>query len=397
MAPDLTTNYDQLYSYCEREDFAGYDPFDGLNSRLFQATPLKYSRFVRLALTQAVKRSPVDLRWLLLVEKGVNPKALALFALAELSRFRACREERHAGNAKMLIDRLVENKIEGVTPDGKPTFAFGYNFDWQSRVFFVPRGTPAIVPTAFAQAALIDAYNSFGDEKYLDAATRICEFVVNDLSRPVEIGDDVCFSYTPLDNSIVYNATLLAGECLARVGAISGNGEYLDLAANAARFVVRRQRPDGAWVYGADRKQDWVDNFHTAYVLGSLHRIMHAMPELEKEIRGTFESGMSYWLDTFFLDDGTPKYYDNGTYPIDIHSSAATIAVLCDLRGANDRAMSMARKTAEWTITNMLDPQGYFYYQMRKSRTIRTPFMRWGQAWMAYALARLIEAEQNGN
>ena len=34
--------------------------------------------------------------------------------------------------------------------------AWGYNFDWQSRNFFAPRGTPTIVPTAFAARALIE-------------------------------------------------------------------------------------------------------------------------------------------------------------------------------------------------------------------------------------------------
>ena len=42
-------------------------------------------------------------------------------------------------------------------------------------------------------------------------------------------------------------------------------------------------------------------------------------------------------------------------------------------------------------MTNMLDAQGFFYYQKRKNGTVKTPYMRWGQAWMAYALARLIE------
>jgi hypothetical protein len=59
--------------------------------------------------------------------------------------------------------------------------------------------------------------------------------------------------------------------------------------------------------------------------------------------------------------------------------------------------LPMARKTVAWTNANMLDPRGYFYYQKRKSGIVKTPFMRWGQAWMAYALARVIEAEGDGN
>src|SRR5438094_502775 len=108
MAPDLEDIYDRLYAYCEAEGFAGRDPFDGLNSILFQFIPLKHLRIARLAWLQMIKRSPVDLRSAMRVEKGVNPKGLALFALAELSRYRTTTKATHADNAKKLLSRMLE-------------------------------------------------------------------------------------------------------------------------------------------------------------------------------------------------------------------------------------------------------------------------------------------------
>ena len=394
MAIDLEQVYDRVYSYCRRDDFAGYDPFDGLNSRIFCLTPLKHVKLARLIWLQLIKRSPVNLRPALIVEKGVNPKALALFALAELSRFRITRRQNHAENAKYILTLLHDLKISGQTTDGRPTTAFGYNFDWQSRVFFAPIGTPAIVPTAFASQAFVEAYEVFADERYLTVAMEICEFIVSRLNRPVETDDELCFSYTPVDHSIIYNANLLAGECLARVGAITGNSKYLEMAAKTARFVVRRQRADGAWVYGENRKQAWADNFHTAYVLLSLRRISTHVSGLDAETAEASEQGIRYWLDNFFLDDGTPKYYDNSVYPVDIHAAAAAIVALCELHEGDKRMLLLARKIAEWATANLLDPQGFFYYQQRKHWTVKTSYMRWGQAWMAYALARLIESER---
>lgn len=384
MRRDLEKVYERLYAYCERESFAGYDPFDGLNSRIFQATPLKYFRLPRLAWLQLFKRSPWNPRPLFLVEKGVNPKALALFALAELSRSRATGDDVHAENAKRLIGLLLGSKITG----GGAMAAFGYNFDWQSRVFFAPRGTPAIVPTAFAQQALIEAFEVFGDRSYLDTAAEICSFIVSRLNRPVETDQEVCFSYTPLDNTQVYNASLLAGECLARVGEINKDNKLIEIAGKTARFVIRRQREDGAWSYGENNVQGWVDNFHTAYVLLSLDRIAKRVPEIREEAEIAIEKGKRYWFDNFFLDDGTPKYYDKSTYPVDIHSAAAAVVALCELN-----EISLAEKVARWTTDNMLDADGVFYYQQRKGGVVKIPYMRWGQAWMAYALARLIEAD----
>jgi len=393
MAPDLEKIYSRLYSYCEKRDFAGHDPFDALNSQLFQHTPLRYLAVARLGWLQLVKRSSYDLRAALRVPQGVNPKALALFALAELSRFRASGENQRAENAREHADRLLAVRIEGKTAAGRATCSFGYNFDWQSRSFFAPRGTPAIVPTAFASQVFIEAYEILNAEKYLTAASEVCEFILSSLHRSAESDDEVCFSYTPLDRSIIYNASLLAGESLARVGAITGKAEYLEMAAKSVRFAIRRQRTDGSWMYGSDAKQAWVDNFHTAYILQSLFRISGLIPDLRSETHDAISRGVRFWLDNFFLDDGTPKYYDKAIYPIDIHSAAVAIAALCELSPVDSKMLPLAKKIAEWTVENMHDPAGYFYYQMRKNSVVKTPFMRWGQAWMAYALARLIEAE----
>lgn len=385
--------YDELFAYCKSRDFAGHDPFDGLNSRIFQLTPLKYSRVARLAWLQGFKRSPVDLRRVFGVKSGENPKGLALFALAELSRLRETHDARHMQNAAGLIDRMLEKGIAGKSSDAQATLAFGYNFDWQSRAFYVPVGTPSIVPTAFASQALMEAFEAFGDERFLNAADDICRFVLSGLNRIDETDDEVCFSYTPLDRSIIFNASLLAGQCLARVGAVTGNAEYLNMAAKTVRFVIRRQNASGAWVYGAEKNQSWVDNFHTAYILLSLFRISSVIEELRGDTFDAINLGGGYWLNRFFLEDGTPKYYDKEVYPIDIHSAAVAISTMSELRQIDDRMLPMAKKTAEWTVANMRDVSGFFYYQKRPGGIVKTPYMRWGQAWMAYALARLIEAK----
>jgi len=389
MASNLQDIYDRLYAYCKAEDFAGYDPFDGLNSALFQLTPLKHMRIARLAWLQMGKRSPVDLRGILRVEKGVNPKTLALFALAELSRYRTTTDATHADNAKKLLSEMLELGIAR-----EKTLAFGYNFDWQSRFFYAPRGTPAIVPTAFAARALLEAFHTLQDDEYLVHARKVGEFVLTGLNRSVETDDEVCFSYTPLDRSVIINANLLAGETLAGIGVVTGEQVHLSIAAKTVRFALQMQRANGSWAYGAGEKQGWVDNFHTVYVLLSLFRISGAMKSLRSDTFDALQRGTAYWLDNFFLDDGTPKYFDNAVYPVDIHSAAAAIAAASELAPIDERMLPMVRSTLRWVIDNMLSPEGYFYYQIRKDRAVKTSFMRWGQAWMGYAIARLIEAEQ---
>ena len=44
-------------------------------------------------------------------------------------------------------------------------------------------------------------------------------------------------------------------------------------------------------------------------------------------------------------------------------------------------------------IRNMLDPEGFFHYQIRRTHRVRIPYMRWSQAWGVRALAELVHHE----
>lgn len=272
---------------------------------------------------------------------------------------------------------------------------WGYNFDWQSRNFFAPRGTPTIVPTAFAARALVESAKEFSDEEYLSKARSVCNFILQDLRRTEATGEEVCFSYSPQDNTRIFNASLLAAEVLAGVGVLTRESELVEYAEKAARFVVNHQKPNGSWPYGTEGNQDWVDNFHTAFVLFSLHRIIKAGvldPAFEESLR----RGYKYWKETFFLADGWPKYYSGNPYPGDAHAGASAIVTFLELSELDRDSHRRAEEVARWTIDNLRDAQGFFYYQKRRFYTVRTPYMRWSQAWMLYALARLLEF-QNSN
>ena len=370
--------YDQLLSWCQQRDFAGHDPFDALNSRLFQATPLAQSRNARLIWTQVVKRSPADPRALIRVPAQRNAKGIALFTLAQIANHRRLNTADSEAAVREFLASLLSMKI-----DGYSGACWGYNFDWQSRNFFAPRNTPTIVPTAFAARALIEAGKD-------DEARSVCEFIVKDLPRTIETESELCFSYAPKTNTSIFNASLLAAEVLASVGAQTGETELIDLADRAARYVVNNQQPDGSWLYGTDPKQSWIDNFHTAYVLFSLKRIIDVSSR-RHDFQPALERGYRYWKENFFLADGWPKYYDHDLYPADAHAAASAIVTFLECRELDDDALKLAQTIATWTIQNLRDTRGFFYYQRRRFYTVRKPYMRWTQAWMLYALSRLLE------
>jgi hypothetical protein len=106
------------------------------------------------------------------------------------------------------------------------------------------------------------------------------------------------------------------------------------------------------------------------------------------------ERGYTYWKNSFFLADGWPKYYHDDPYPADAHAGASAVVTFLELSRLDPGSTKLAEQVALWTIRNLRDEQGYFYYQKRRFYTVRKPYMRWSQAWMLYALGRLLEAGQ---
>jgi hypothetical protein len=369
--------FDRLLVYCRQEEWQGYDPYDGLNSKFYPLMP--DSKILRIVLIQLVKRSPLNLRPLLGIEKGENPKGLALFVRALLSAYQKTKDEKYRSDAEELLERLWALR----SPGYEDRMCWGYNFDWQSRAFFVPKGTPSIVCTTFVAQAWLDHYQLFKEETSLEVARSACSFILEDLHK-TEDENSFCFSYTPLDKSQVHNANLLGAELLARVAKFTHEVELIEKAILSARFTVKRQAKDGSWPYGVAENQQWIDNFHTGFNLVSLYRVVQESNI--NEWKGVLEKGLEFYLKTFFLPDGTPKYYHNNTYPIDIHSSAQALVTFIYLKSLIPEN-SLIKKVAEWTLANMQDKEGFFYFQKTGFLTNKISYLRWSQAWMAYALA----------
>jgi len=59
-----------------------------------------------------------------------------------------------------ILDKIKSNGYSG--------YCWGYNFDWQGRAGFTPKGTPTIVNTAFIAHAFLDAYELLREERLLE-------------------------------------------------------------------------------------------------------------------------------------------------------------------------------------------------------------------------------------
>jgi hypothetical protein len=187
----LITSLLKLVKYCESENFKGWDPYDGLNSRIFQALPfLKKIPLCRLIVIQGFKRFPFNLRRLAMVPKEFNPKGIGLLLQGYCNLYKAIVANpelvSHLGTAGQIKDKINElaELLISLQSKGYSGACWGYNFDWQARrLFLFPKYTPTVVATNFCAVALIDAYEVTKNQEYLDVALSAAEFVMQDLHR----------------------------------------------------------------------------------------------------------------------------------------------------------------------------------------------------------------------
>jgi len=377
----------RLFEYCRAENWAGYDPYDALNSRLFRALPFLDWRLPRLVATQALKRCPINIRPLLLIPKTQNPKALALFLQSSLKLDRL-----DLLPSRNTITELVDSIVKLRSPD-LDYWCWGYSFPWQTRSLLVPRGAPNLVCTTFVANALLDAFEAGGDASLLDKAASAAAYIVERLYW-TDAGGVASLSYpVPGVRSQVHNANLLGAALLARVARLTGRRDYMHHVLALTRYAVSRQQPDGSWFYGEHPKQRWIDNFHTGYNLCALRVIGRETGS--DEFEEAAKRGYRFYRQHFFCEDGAPKYFHNQPFPIDCHCAAQSVLTLLDFQDLDATAHSQAERTLHWTIQHLLDPQGFFHYQRHQRFTNRSSFIRWTQAWMLLGLVGLVEDDSN--
>jgi len=390
---NVVNSFISLKEYCEKEDFKGWDPYDGLNSKLFNSIPfLKNSAICRLIMIQGFKRNPINLRRLAFIPKEYNAKGIGLFLSGYCNLFEAVKTNPQLGQYIGSLES-IEDKIHYLAGillrlQSKGNYhgaCWGYNFDWQARrLFLFPKNTPTIVATTFCATALLSAYEITKDEIYLKTALSSAEFVKTDLNR-TPFNGGIILSYSPLKgNDTVFNASLLGSKLLSSCYKYTQDEESRMLAYKSAFACCSAQKDDGSWVYGMLPIQSWVDSFHTGYNLDGL--ISYQTITGDESFRNNIVKGLNYYIKNFFEPNGIPKYYNNKTYPIDIHCPGQLFVTLSNL-GLLSKYKPLAEKVLDWTINNMQDKKGYFYYQLKPDISSKIPYMRWSNAFMFNALS----------
>ncbi len=379
MTEKLELSIQKLGKWVEDHNYKGYEWYDGLSSYV---RPLAFNNlFAERILLQFVRRCPVNIRPLLGIKPQESTKGRGYMAAGYLTMLKITGSQNYKGKAILCFDWLIENK----SPKFED-YSWGNHFDFVSRGGSYSKHESIIVWTSLIGQAFLDAYEMLKDEKYLKVAISICDWILALPREKTESG--TCLSYFAFKQSSIHNSNMLGAAMLARTAKITGHGEALRVAREAMEYSCSRQLPDGAWYYGEEEKYHWIDNFHTGYNLDSLKCYIKNADDGDYE--NNLRRGFEFYKRFFFDETGRPKYYHNRTYPIDSQCAAQAIETLANFAEYDKSSLDLSLKVANWTIDNMQDKTGYFYYRQYPLMKAKTPMLHWAQATTYKALTLLL-------
>lgn len=362
-----------------RHQYLGYEPADGNLSPLFRLT--RGHVFPMRVLQQIVLRAPFNIRPLL----GIAPHESAIgrgyLAWSLLILYRLNGDEDLRKEAIACLQWLMVNRAPH-----SADFCWGDPYEYATRSGRRPFGEPLLIWSSLIGLAFLDAYETLHDETYLKVAQSTGRWI---LSLPRErTASGSCLSYVAYRQSSIHNSNVMGAAFLARVGALMRNHECVAVATDAMTYTCSRQRADGSWYYAEEPKYHWIDNFHTGYNLSALK--VHRDATKDESFDECIEKGLLFYKKHCFESDGRPKYFHDKTYPIDIQCAAQAIETLAGFGEYDSDCMTLAKTVAAWTIDNMQDEDGHFYYRDLGWKKVTTPMLHWGQGTMIKALAVLL-------
>lgn len=376
-----------LHNYCRKESFIGYSLYDSHNSFIpFE----KFGRSISFYVNQIIKRSPINIRPLIGVKKGINPKAygLLLNSYSKIKSLNILNDQLIDSLNHKFFNRLVENYSKGYSG-----YCWGYNYDWpQKNGEMIPAYTPSGVVTGFNCSGIFSYFNAYQNDKAKAVISDSASFVLNDLHLS-DTKYGLCFSYTPVKKDLTINANLLAAEVLAYDDYLHKKKEHRELILGVLDFTKNLQNEDGSWYYSHNietfepKKQ--ID-FHQGYVLETMDIILKLCSIKDDVYEKCITMGLEFYYKNQFSAEGTCYWRFPSKWPVDIHNQSQGIITFSRFAEKDEKYLHFAKKITDWTIKNMQGSKGNFYYQKWPLLTNKVNYMRWNQAWMLLALTTLF-------
>ena len=297
---------------------------------------------------------------------------------------------------KRFYDRAVHflRVLIATRSPGYDVYGWGYPFDWETRLGTMKAGTPLITTVPYAYEAFSQVYAIDGNEEWLRILESIAEHAVRDYHEVAtsELARSCSYNPDPNEPCGVINASAYRAFLLTKANVDFKSARYREIAEGNLNFVLEQQNQDGSWFYSNDGTRDFVDHFHTCFVMKALAKIEATTGDVR--CTAALERGIAYYLENLFDEEGYPKPFSRRprmtVYKRELYDYAECLNLCVLLQGrfpGLDRTLERLSKVGEWQKQD-----GSFRARLLFLGWDNTPMHRWAQSQMFRSLSFLLAA-----
>jgi uncharacterized protein YyaL (SSP411 family) len=312
------------------------------------------------------------------------PIADAHYAMGFAFLYQATGKAEHLKRAAHFLKALESSRCPGFEE-----FCWGYAFDWVTLNGVIKAGTPLITTTPYAFEAFLQAHRLEPRAEWRDILESVVRHASTDIKDHKFSETANTSSYTPTDQGGVVNASAYRATLLTSAAALFDRDELLKIAAGNVSFVLESQNTDGSWPYAKDGVRNFVDHFHTCFVMKALAKI-HAITG-EQRILDSLKKGVDYYLRNLIAEDGLPRPFSKAprltVYKRELYDCAECVNLCLLLRDRFPRLNETLHTAVAGVLANWVRRDGSFRSRKLVLGWDNVPMHRWGQSQMFRSLA----------
>jgi len=312
------------------------------------------------------------------------PIADAHFAMGFTFLFQVTKDNAHLRRAIHFLKELQKSRCPGFKD-----YCWGYPFNWVTLNGVIKQQTPLITTTPYAYEAFLQAFELDRRDECKAILESIARHAAGDIKDFKTSEKASSCSYTPFDAGGVINAAAYRAFLLTSASKVLSNEDYWKIAERNVNFVLESQNPDGSWFYAIDGIRDFVDHYHTCFVMKALAKIQSLTGH--EGCEEALIKGINYYLNNLFAEDGLPKAFSKAprltVYKRELYDCAECINLCLLLRDRFPQLEATLETVVNGILKDWIKPDGSFRSRRLHLGWDNVPMHRWGQSQMFRALA----------
>jgi hypothetical protein len=299
------------------------------------------------------------------------------------------KQENYYAKAVHFLEVLKETRSVG-----QRHYCWGYPFDWETMRGTIEQGTPLITTVPYVYEAFRQVWEIDKSDEWLQIMNSVAQHAFLDYKDFQTSSRASTCSYTPDPKQSVgvVNANAYRAFLLMSAAQDFADESFRKAAERNLNFVLESQNADGSWYYAKDGKRNFIDHFHTCFVLKALTKIEALTGD--SGCTEAIERGVEYYVTNLFDESGLPKPFSSRprltVYRRELYDYAECINLAVLLNGRFRELDELLPIVLNDVLTVWQKPDGSFRSRRLLLGWDDTPMHRWAQSQLFRSLCLLM-------